>query len=62
MGPDVRGNAAVDGGSASIRGAVAARLATARVRCVWQGSGSSKNNSGSGFLDVAAFLVELEPF
>ena len=30
--------------------------------CVWQGSGSSKNSSGSGSSDGAAFLVELEPF
>jgi len=30
--------------------------------CVWQGSGSSKNSSGSGSPDGAAFLVELEPF
>ena len=30
--------------------------------CVWQGSGSSKNSSGSGFSDGASFLVELEPF
>ena len=27
-----------------------------------QGSGSSKNSSGSGSLDGAASLVELEPF
>jgi len=29
---------------------------------VWQGSGSSKNSSGSGFSNGAASLVELEPF
>jgi len=29
---------------------------------VWQGSDSSKNSSGSGSSDGAAFLVELEPF
>ena len=29
---------------------------------VWQGSGSSKNSSGSGSSDGAASLVELEPF
>ena len=29
---------------------------------VWQGFGSSKNSSGSGFSDGAVFLVELEPF
>jgi hypothetical protein len=29
---------------------------------VWQGSGSSKNGSGSGSSDGAAFLMELKPF
>ena len=29
---------------------------------VWQGSGSTKNSSGSGFSGGAASLVELEPF
>ena len=29
---------------------------------VWEGFGSSKNSSGSGSSDGAAFLVELEPF
>jgi len=29
---------------------------------VWQGSGSSKNSSGSVSSDGAASLVELEPF
>jgi len=29
---------------------------------VWEGFGSSKNSSGSGSSDGAAFLMELEPF
>jgi len=37
-----------------------------RCRCfrvgAWQGSGSSKNGSGSGFSGGAASLVELKPF
>ena len=37
-----------------------------RCRCfrvgAWQGSGSSKNGSGSGFSGGAASLVKLEPF
>ena len=37
-------------------------LATTQYGPVWQGSGSSKNSSGSDSLDGAASLVELEPF
>jgi len=42
--------------------AVMVLICTAALGPVWQGSGSSKNNSGSGSSDGAASLVELEPF